>query len=452
MKIQISKLLCTSIIVVMILGACGQAVSTEEATSPPVATQKPPEPTSTPLAEATEETVTISWLEHFSTEFGNEWFDKTIAEFERLHPNIKINHIAKPWNDLWPYLTAAAQAGDMPDVFATHPAWLATLSEWNALYDLRPIIEKYSDAEYIQNTGAQGPYDLGTYKGKVTGAIWGYFTYGLFYNKDYFDQNNLNVPTTWDEFETLLRKLRDEYNIYGFAPIWSTPEGTNYLYIEWGWRDAGAGGRIYDDQSEPAFNSTEGKLSLEYWKHLYDEDLLVPNAEAMTVQQARGDFCSGKVPMIIDGPWIKGTCDSLGGTFTIAMVPGLCGEKTCGNMMTPQFLSVGANSEHPEAAFEFIKYMQSDEVTVDWGKTFGMTTANPAFLELPENQSDPIMGVVSEVSANKDNVSLPAVPNSEAILSMLLNEWQKVLLEGKSIDDAVKDMQTQWLDLMKVVE
>jgi putative chitobiose transport system substrate-binding protein len=468
MKSQIFKLFILSVVVAIVFGGCAQPSTQTTAppapTNPPVATQKLPEPTTAPTsppmatqkpteAPPTAEVVTIKYLEHFSTEWGNEWFAKTIAEFEKLHPNIKIDHIAKPWNDLWPLLTAGAQSGDMPDVFATHGAWLSSLGEWNALYDLRPIIEKYADAEYIQNTGAQGPYALGTYKGKVLGATWGYFTYGLFYNKEYFEQNNLKVPSTWDELETLLRTVRKEKNIYGLSVVWGKAEGGDHWpYLQWGWRVRGAGGNMYDAEGKPAFNTPEGKLGMEYWKRLYDGDLISPNAEAMTVQQARGDFCAGKVLMIIDGPWIKGTCQTLGGKFTVAMVPGLCGEKTCGSAITPQFLSVGANSKHPEAAFEFIKYMQSDAVTIDWGKSFGMTTANPAFLELPENKSDPIMGVVLKVAANKDNLSLPSVPNTVAINKMLLDEWQKVLLEGKSIDAALKDMETQWLELMKVVE
>ena len=450
MKARMSSVLGLLVIVSVVLGGCVAAstptVAPVEPTNPPAPTQKPPEPTSV-------EPVTITYLEHFSTEWGNEWFVKVITEFEKRNPNIKVELIEKPWGDLWPTLTAGAQAGDLPDVFATSGGWPATLSEWNALYDLRPIIEKYGDAEYTKNTGALGPYALGTYKGKVVGATWGLFTYGLFYNRDYFEKNNLKVPTSWAELEDLLRTVKQQKNIYGMSAVWDKAEGpTQFPYMYYGWRVRGAGGNMVDAQGKPAFNSAEGKIGLEYWKRLYDQGLISPNAEATSVQQARGDFCSGKTLMIIDGPWIKGTCETLKSDFTIAMVPGLCGEKTCGSSTIVQFLSVGANSKHPEAAFQFIKYMQSTEVTLDWGKTWGMTTANPAYLALPENQSDPIMGVVAKVNADKDNYGIPSLPNQDAISAMVLNEWQKVLLENKSIDLALKDMETQWIELMKIIK
>jgi len=402
-----------------------------------------------PTSPPEEEVVEISYLEHFSTEFGDEWFDKTIANFESQHPNIKVNRISKPWNELWPSLTAWAQSEEMPDVFATHGSWLATLSEWNALYDLQEVIEENADDEYIENTGVMGPYYYGTYKGKVNGATWGYFVYGFFYNVEFFQENNLELPGTWDEFEELLRYLREEKDMYGISLVWSSPEGySHFPYLQWGWRAANAGGKMYDEESKPAFNSPEGKLAMEYWKRLYDDDLISPNAEAMTVQQARGDFCSGKVPFIIDGPWIKGTCESLGGEFTVAMMPPICGEENCGSVVTFQYLSVGANSEHPEAAFEFIKYMQSDEVTIDWGKTYGMSTANMAYYELPETKADPVLGMIPEIAAVKENMMIPAITNKDAIDTMILEEWQAVLLEGKSIEDAIADMVAQWLELM----
>lgn len=444
MNPRILKVVGCLVFASIIFGACapaaGPTAAPVEATSPPVAATAAPA-----------EVVTIDYLEHFTTEWGREWFDKTIAGFEAEHPNIKINLIEKPYNDLWPFMLAGAQAKDLPDIIQTFSGWMATLGEYNALYDLKPLIDSSTDAEYIANTGATGPY-LGTYKGEVLGASWGFFVKGIYYNTKYFEDNNLEVPTTWAEFEELLKTLKAT-GLEGFSPIFDMIDGpTQFPYDYFGWRLVGAGGHMVDDEMKAAFNSPEGKLALEYWKRLNDEGLLGPNPTGESTQQARGDFCSGKVPMILDGPWIKSTCETLGGTFTIGLFPQLCGEKTCGILAMPQYLSVAANSEHPEAAFEFIQYMQSDAVTSDWTKTYSMTTTNPAYFGLSEVSSDPILGPMAVQFGDPDNGAYPAVPNAEAIQQAMMSEFQSVLLLDVPIETALANMEAKWNELMVITE
>jgi ABC-type glycerol-3-phosphate transport system substrate-binding protein len=342
-------------------------------------------------------------------------------------------------------------AKNLPDIMNLFPGGMATLGEYNALYDLRPLIEKYGGPEYVAETGPQGPY-LGEYKGKILGATWGYFVQGIFYNKDYFDKNNIVVPNTWDEFEKLLLSLKAQ-GVVGMEPWFNMADGpTSFPYDVFGWRLVGAGGKLADSQGKPLFNSPEGATALSYWARLVSEGVLGPNPTGNSIQQGRGDFCSGKVPMILDGPWIKATCDSLGGDFTIGMFPHLCGEKTCGVLALPQYLAIGANSKHPEAAFLFAKYMESNAVTTDWANTFGMTTTNPAFFALPANASDPIFAPMAVQFADKDNGVYPLVPNEDAIDRMMMEEFQKVVLQNEPVDTALKNMESQWLSLMAIAQ
>jgi ABC-type glycerol-3-phosphate transport system substrate-binding protein len=215
------------------------------------------------------------------------------------------------------------------------------------------------------------------------------------------------------------------------------------------WRLVGAGGQMFDEYNQPLFNSPEGKIAMEYWKRLYDDDLISPNAESTTVQQSRGDFCSGKVPMLIgEGPWMGGTCESMGADFTVAMAPGLCGEETCGNNVLVTLLGISVSSEDPEAVFEFIKYLTSDDFTVEFAQEWGSTFMNPAYFELPETQEDPVMGVVPQLLEDPDNFSHWApIPKGEEMYQRFLEIWQQVLLEDLPIEEALEQMENVAIEL-----
>jgi len=380
------------IVLALLLSACGGAATVAPTEKPAVeapATEAPvvEAPTEPPAAEApteaateapaVEEPVTITWFEHLSTEWGNEWFDKVTADFE-AQTGIKVERISAPWGDLWPKMTTWMQSDEMPDVYGTYAGWTASLDKNGAMADIEPLIPTLPDpAEFEANQGSMWR-GIGEFNGRLIMAPWWLQSYGLFYNKEAFAEKGYTVPTTWDELRTLLEQMKAD-GVDGMEMTWGVPAeaGVHFLYLQWMWRLLGAGGALTDAAGNPAFNTPEGKAAMQYWADLYKDGLVMESSSAASVQQNRGDFCAGKTLMIIDGPWMGATCETMGSTFTVEMAPGLCGEKTCGNVVYPWYFAMAENSKNKEAALLFIDYLTSDAVASDFSKTFSISLANP---------------------------------------------------------------------------
>lgn len=439
-------------VLALILASCAQAAPQANPTiAPPPATSAPQQPAATaaPTAEpAAQEPVSITWFEHLSTEWGNEWFDKATADFE-AETGIRVERVSAPWNDLWPKMTTWSQSNEMPDVYGTWAGWTATLSEWGTMADLEPLIPQIDDPkEFEANQGTMWP-GVGEFGGRLVMVPWWLQSYGLFYNKEAFEEKGYTVPATWDELRALLEQMKKD-GVNGMEMTWGTPgdAGIHFQYLQWMWRMLGAGGSLTDGKGNPTFNTPEGKLAMQYWYDLYKEGLVMPGSEAATVQQNRGDFCSGKTLMIIDGPWMGATCETMGGTFTVEMAPGLCGEKTCGNVVYPWYFAVAENSKHKVEALKFIDYMTSDAVGEDFSKTFSISLANPVRYDDPDYKDNPITGKMQALLAAEGNQPLPPTLYAEEIQTMVGEQWQAVLFGKQTVDEAIVNIENEWKEIV----
>ena len=450
------------IVLSLLLSACGGAATVAPTEKPAVeapATEAPvvEAPTEPPAAEApteapteapaVQEPVTITWFEHLSTEWGNEWFDKTTTDFE-AQTGIKVERISAPWGDLWPKMTTWMQSDEMPDVYGTYAGWTASLDKNGAMADIEPLIPTLPDpAEFEANQGSMWR-GIGEFNGRLIMAPWWLQSYGLFYNKEAFAEKGYTVPTTWDELRTLLEQMKAD-GVDGMEMTWGVPAeaGVHFLYLQWMWRLLGAGGALTDAAGNPAFNTPEGKAAMQYWADLYKDGLVMEGSSAASVQQNRGDFCAGKTLMIIDGPWMGATCETMGSTFTVEMAPGLCGEKTCGNVVYPWYFAMAENSKNKEAALLFIDYLTSDAVASDFSKTFSISLANPIRYEDADYQNDPITGKMQALLATEGNAPLPPTMNAEEVQAMVGTEWQKVLFGEQTVEEAIVSMEKQWNEI-----
>jgi len=341
------------------------------------------------------------------------------------------------------------QSNEMPDVYGTYAGWNATLDKNNALADLTPLLPQLADpAKFVADQGVMWPA-IGQFNGKLELVPWWLQAYGLFYNKEEFDKRGYKVPTTWDELTKLLEQMKKD-GVNGMEMTWGVPAeaGVHFGYLQWMWRALGAGGTLEDATGKPVFNSPEGKLAMQYWADLYTKGLVMQSSSAASVQQNRGDFCAAKTLMIIDGPWMGATCKSMKSTFTVVMAPGLCGEKTCGNVVYPWYFAVAENSKNKLEALKFVDYLTSDEVGSDFSKTFSISLANPIRYADADYKNDPITGKMQALLAAKGNAPLPPTMNAEEVQTMIGTEWQKVLFGQQTVDAAITSIETQWKEII----
>ena len=145
-------------------------------------------------------------------EVDNELF----AKFEE-ETGIKVNVSLTPDNEYETLLGTTLSGGsDAVDIFMYHagsPMVSAGIPE---------VAVDLSDEEWVGNM-EDWAVKANTADGKLCGfSTWGIDYEGILYNKTYFEENNLQVPKTWDEFVALC----DQIKSLGMMPLYEGINGT----------------------------------------------------------------------------------------------------------------------------------------------------------------------------------------------------------------------------------
>lgn len=150
--------------------------------------------------------------------------DRYIVEFNKLYPNIEIKHQqVGGYDDVRDQIKTEITVGNQPNIAYCYPDHVALYNLAEAVITLDDLI-----ASDIQVTRADGTTEkLGLTSEQIDDFIKGYYDEGkqfgddkmytlplskstevLYYNKTFFDANNLTPPTTWEEMETLCEKIK----------------------------------------------------------------------------------------------------------------------------------------------------------------------------------------------------------------------------------------------------
>ncbi len=150
--------------------------------------------------------------------------DYYIVEFNKLYPNIKIvSEQVGGYDDVREQISTEIPAGNQPNIAYCYPDHVALYNLAGAVTQLDNLI-----ASKVEVTRADGTKEvIGLTDEQKADFIEGYYNEGkqfgdglmytmplskstevLYYNKTFFDANNLTVPTTWDELEKVCEEIK----------------------------------------------------------------------------------------------------------------------------------------------------------------------------------------------------------------------------------------------------
>ena len=154
-----------------------------------------------------------------------EVLDNYIVEFNKLYPNITIVHDqVGGYDDVRDQISKEILAGNQPHIAYCYPDHVAMYNSAEAVTTLDGLIDST-----IEVTRADGTKEiLGLTDEQKADFIPGYYNEGkqfgdglmytlplskstevLYYNKTFFDEHKLTVPTTWDELEAVCAKIKE---------------------------------------------------------------------------------------------------------------------------------------------------------------------------------------------------------------------------------------------------
>ena len=208
----------------------------------------------------------------------------------------------------------------------------------------------------------------------------------LIYNKTFFDENNLSVPTTWDEMEQVSKQIKE---LTGNAALgFDAPESYLITMIkQFGGEYTSSTGELLFDAEGPALKALEllkRNTDAGYWR-LAGED-----------KYMSGPFTSGLVSMYIGSSASYSFLQNTDFEWATAPIPQISDETKAVIQQGSNIVVFNQNKSAEEVygAYEFVKFLCSTEGNLQWVLNTGYlpiresVTNNEAYQQYVEESGD----------------------------------------------------------------
>ena len=341
-KARVLPLAAGMLSVAMALTACGSPAASAGSVSGGTA-----ESAASASEAAQGEPVTITYC-NFNASGGNEeTLQKMYEAFHEEYPNITVEIETIGFDDYFTQMQTRVAGGTAPDCYELNIENFSAYANKGVLAEISGV-----DLSRIDET-ALNAFNVG---GKQYGLPGNFSNVVLVYNKDLFDQANLDYPTnewTQDDVQAAAEAIRalgdDMYGIY-------QPVTYNEFYkvaAQYG------GSLLNEDGTRFTINSPE---NIEAAQMMVDR-VLVSNVQPTEVQMGgMGDwdlFMSGRLGMIPTGIWaFSSFADGCDFDWDIVVEPGAKQKATA---FFSNACVINADSEHKDAAATWITWLCSSD-------------------------------------------------------------------------------------------
>lgn len=386
------------IVMALVLSACGPTGTPAPAADPVKETvvvekevivtqevEKLVTPTSAPAGP-----VTIQFWHTFNVDVETKFLAETlIPEFETAHPDIKVEQVQVPYDQFRRKLLTAMAGGTAPDLIRADIIWVPEFADMGALAaldEVMPDFATYKDAVF------EGPLSTNFLNGHYYGLPLDTNTRVLVYNQDMFTAAGITAPpVTMEDFMAACEKIKALGDgKYCFA------DGGTYAWAvnPWIWS---FGGDVTDPDITKAsgyLDGPESQAAYEFLKNLVDEGFMHPGILGGGVD-AWGGFANDEIAMLLEGPWFPPLFGSQfpDKQYGMALMP--AGEGGSISVVGGEDIVMFQQSQHKEAAAEFIRYLLSEETQVKLASVGQMPVLKSAN-ETDEIENHPFFGIFLE--------------------------------------------------------
>ncbi len=328
-------------------------------------------------------------------------------------------------------------SNDAPDIFTLHAiADIPTFYEAGYLTDL-------SDQEFTDDL-YDSVKETVTYDDKVVALPLESLAWGYLYNKEIFDELELEVPSTLDEMQDVIDTL-NENDItpfeLAFQESW-IPQLMMALSL---------GGTVTSENPDFIDNMNNGNGSYDDVSGVFDIiDMIMENGtdKPFEVGSAAGsaDFANGKAAMWVQGPWMSESILEANPDMKIGVAPLPVSNNPDGamiNLSTSTSLAISPTTKNMEVAQDLLNYILDEK---DSSELFEQLKFNP-IANMHNYESfpwvDEAMTYVADGKAYLD-LSLPGGVTDETA-QMLQSYYAGTVTKGDIIDALDK----AWADALK---
>jgi multiple sugar transport system substrate-binding protein len=397
-------------------------------------------------------------------------YKKSIALFEKSHPNISVTVEQIPYPDYESKLTSEFASGSGPDVFWVNTPFLAQFEQAKVMLNLAPLIKKYH-----VNMSMYRPALVALHSNN--GAIYGlpkdWDTEGIFYNKTYFAAHHITIPanlnwnpTNGGTFLTLAKEatidknghnaLSPKFNpgaiaTYGVAIVNEPDIGYGPFLASDGvpvfqQKSLAAGVKCSCYPNSVTFDTPAGIASLQFLMNLSLKYHVAPpgseygsNAAAPTNQDVTL-FTAGKVAMDVEGDWFTDSIASAA-KFKFGVLPIPTGPDGRWSFTNGLIDAINVHSPNQKAAWELEQWLgspTSESIMGSGGYIWpGIASLDTTFLNYWKAKGVDVSPFLEEAEDSSHVETLPVAVQAGQLITSLSTNLGPAWLGSEPVAQAV---------------
>ena len=350
-------------------------------------------------------------------------WEKLIQKFQKKHPYITVKRQVSPHSstEYHAIITQRLKNRDPSvDVFLMDVVWPPEFANAGWALDLTPRFPESEQEKFLK-----GPISAGTWRGKIYGVPC-YLAAGLFYyRKDLLEKYHFNPPRTWPEMirqgEVILRGESDP-GLYIYSAQFKQYEGLVCNMLEF---LRSNGGDILDRNT--------GRVLLDRPPALeaigFVRGRIIGNAAPRGVvtyeePESLSLFTEGKAVFHRNWPYAWAVADdprksAISGKVGVGFLPAFKGHHHAATLGGWHF-GINTFSRHPDAAWQFIRFMTSKESQKTLALEAGLAPTRKSVYEDPTIQQE-MPHLIAFLPSFEKAASRPPSP----IYPMLSQELQR---------------------------
>ncbi len=309
------------------------------------------------------EEVTLKFLHRWTQEPDNSFFEEIVANYEEQNPDVNIDMEVVSNDPFKEKIKIMLGTENAPDVFFTWPGEFTNrFIRANQIMDITSYME-----DGWKDTLIDSVVEPFKYEGKIYGAPYRLDAKVFVYNTKIFEEVGVEEPENFEEFITILQKIKDA----GYTPIafgnmfpWAVSHYMGQL------NSYCVPYETYMEDLKPA----EGDFAHPgYLKALEKYEELTPyfnpSSNAIRHDEARVSLFNGEAAMmyleIIEIPTVEQQApEEFKENYDVFVMPWIEGAEGDPNALLgyPEGFVISANTKHPDEAVEFLKYLTGKEV------------------------------------------------------------------------------------------
>jgi multiple sugar transport system substrate-binding protein/raffinose/stachyose/melibiose transport system substrate-binding protein len=293
--------------------------------------------------------------------------------FQEDHPDYEIVHSIVAHEDFKQAIRAYLTASTPPDVMT----WFAgNRARFFIDNDLIMDISDVWESEGWNESYPKGFQAMSTVDGNQYFLPTSWYWWAVYYRPSIFAELNLEPPETWEEFMEVNETLKEN----GITPL---AIGTKFRWTAAAWFDY-LNMRINGPQfhidlmlCKESYDDPRVAKVFEYWGELLENGYFLEDAAAYSWQEALEPFIAGDAAMYLMGDFIRDSLpDEIEADLDFFRFPIIDPSVPIGEDAPTDGFFIAANSQHPEAAKEFLAYLGGVDYQTLFAEDLGRLPTN----------------------------------------------------------------------------